>query len=145
MIMVVVGFSGCLAVFWRLFFLTFHQSQSFRTWPNSPKNLQQPSDPGCESPQEYRVMISPPHNFVRLPSSVYKPHLLKLINGGFFSHFLARYTVVLLFISQRRKDICPCGDSPHVTPVSHFRALVKEPMTGQEGRSQQNWERPRVS
>ena len=29
------------------------------------------------------------------------------------------------------------ADSPHVTPVSHFRALGQEPMTGQEGRSQE--------
>ena len=75
LILVVVGFQGCLAVFLRFFFLMFHQSlrpaedscplkmlaretgetlerKTLRTWPNNSENLEQPLDPGRESLQE---------------------------------------------------------------------------------------------
>ena len=66
-------FWGCLAVFWRFFFLTFCQSlwpassedssgaetlgrTTFRTWPKSLKNPEQPLDPSRESLREYIKM-----------------------------------------------------------------------------------------
>ena len=37
------------------------------------------------------------------------------------------------------------ADSPHVIPVSHFRAPVQEPMIGQEGQGPENGECQRGS